>query len=78
MDRDTLEALGLDGKQIDKVMALHGKVVNPLLTANETLTTTNAKLEKDLTTAQEEIQSITGLSKSLFNIIFSKLNNLVS
>ena len=59
MDREFLEALGLEGAIIDKVMKAHGKAVNPLKADKERLEAENSTLKTDLKAAKDEIVSVT-------------------
>ena len=59
MEREQLIAMGLDKKQVDAIMKLHGLGINPLNTQIATLTADNARLTTDLEVAQGEVTSIT-------------------
>ena len=59
MDREFLEALGLEGAVIDKVMKAHGKAVNPLKADKERLEAENSTLKTDLKAAKDEIVTVT-------------------
>ena len=53
MDRKFLKALKIEDDAVEQIMEQHGKVVNPLKTDNEKLTGDVARLENDLTAANE-------------------------